>query len=807
MEPFESAILPVLPLKETVIFPSTIQPLFVVRPEDMAAVENALRADKRIFVTAQKNQEVDTPASDDLFDVGCVAEILQVLRLPDGSAKILAEGIYIARSIETMEDGSALQALLVRLEVSPLETETGAAYMRTTLSLFETYAKFSDQVPEDLYLSITNLDDPLGVIYGVANYSGIRMEEKQKILEAPSLEEKFMVLNANLEKENQILDLEDQITSQVKTQIGQSQREYFLNEQLKVIERELGIISEEHQEFDELKREIEKAGMPREAREKAEKELGRLSRMAPHSPEATVVRTYLEWLIDVPWSHRTDDRIDLKAARRILDEDHYALQKVKERIVEYLAVVKLAGGAKGPILCFVGPPGVGKTSLARSIARCVGRQFVRISLGGVRDEAEIRGHRRTYIGALPGKIIQSMKKAATVNPVFLLDEIDKMSSDFRGDPAAALLEVLDPEQNRNFGDHYMEVEYDLSQVMFITTANTTNGIPLAMQDRMEIIRISGYTDLEKAEIAKRYLIPKAIKGAGLRMKDMSIHKAALMLLIRGYTRESGVRNLEREIQSLCRKTAMAAVEAQEEKKEIGRQKITPEKVREYLGPEPVRDQAFSRKQEIGNAIGLAWTEVGGALLHVEARVMPGKGNLTLTGKLGDVMKESAQTALSYIRSHADKLGIDPDFHGNRDIHIHLPEGAIPKDGPSAGITLAAALASALSGKAVRQDVGMTGEMTLRGKVLQVGGLKEKALAAYRHGLREIILPEDNMVELSELPRELVQKIDFIPVTDLLQVIEIAFGERKPSGGRGKSSRKKPARRRGSNRSRPSAPGP
>ena len=807
MEPFESAILPVLPLKETVIFPSTIQPLFVVRPEDMAAVENALRADKRIFVTAQKNQEVDTPASDDLFDVGCVAEILQVLRLPDGSAKILAEGIYIARSIETMEDGSALQALLVRLEVSPLETETGAAYMRTTLSLFETYAKFSDQVPEDLYLSITNLDDPLGVIYGVANYSGIRMEEKQKILEAPSLEEKFMVLNANLEKENQILDLEDQITSQVKTQIGQSQREYFLNEQLKVIERELGIISEEHQEFDELKREIEKAGMPREAREKAEKELGRLSRMAPHSPEATVVRTYLEWLIDVPWSHRTDDRIDLKAARRILDEDHYALQKVKERIVEYLAVVKLAGGAKGPILCFVGPPGVGKTSLARSIARCVGRQFVRISLGGVRDEAEIRGHRRTYIGALPGKIIQSMKKAATVNPVFLLDEIDKMSSDFRGDPAAALLEVLDPEQNRNFGDHYMEVEYDLSQVMFITTANTTNGIPLAMQDRMEIIRISGYTDLEKAEIAKRYLIPKAIKGAGLRMKDMSIHKAALMLLIRGYTRESGVRNLEREIQSLCRKTAMAAVEAQEEKKEIGRQKITPEKVREYLGPEPVRDQAFSRKQEIGNAIGLAWTEVGGALLHVEARVMPGKGNLTLTGKLGDVMKESAQTALSYIRSHADKLGIDPDFHGNRDIHIHLPEGAIPKDGPSAGITLAAALASALSGKAVRQDVGMTGEMTLRGKVLQVGGLKEKALAAYRHGLREIILPEENMVELSELPQELVQKIDFIPVTDLLQVIEIAFGERKPSGGRGKSSRKKPARRRGSNRSRPSAPGP
>lgn len=777
VEPFESAILPVLPLKETVVFPGAISPLFVVRAGSLAAVETALKADKRLFLTCQRDVEVESPTREDLFEVGCVAEVLQVLRVPDGSAKLLVEGLYAARSVELMMNNDVLQALLVRLDIRGMESPSAQAYMRTSLHLFEFFAKLSDKVPEDLFLSIKSLEDPLQLVYAIANYSSIKIGEKQKILESGSLEEKYMLLNSNLEKENQILELEDQIVSQVKNQIGRSQREYFLNEQLKVIERELGIGAEETGELEELKQEIYRSGMSDEARRKAEKELGRLARMAPMSPEATVARSYIEWLTEVPWIDRTEDSIDLKRAREILDEDHHGLEKIKERITEYLAVVKLAGRARGPILCFVGPPGVGKTSLARSIARCIGREFVRISLGGVRDEAEIRGHRRTYIGALPGKIIQSMKKAAKINPVFLLDEIDKMSSDFRGDPASALLEVLDPEQNRTFNDHYLEVDYDLSSVMFITTANTTAGIPVPLLDRMEIIRLSGYTDIEKTQIARKYLVPKAVRQNGLKTRDVSFHVDSIDALIHHYTREAGVRNLEREINSICRKVATRLVSARETNRKFARQAINAQKVREYLGPERFHETQVTRQPEIGNTLGLAWTETGGELLHVEARVMTGKGNLILTGKLGDVMKESANTALSYVRSHARELGIDPDLYKNVDIHVHLPEGAIPKDGPSAGITLSTTLASILANLPVRQDIAMTGEMTLRGRVLKIGGLKEKALAAYRHGIRHIILPEENRTDLEELPAEVKAKLEFIFVEDLMDVIEIALGRK------------------------------
>lgn len=800
MESFESALLPVLPLKETVVFPGAITPLFVIRASSLAAVETALRLDKRIFLVCQRDVEVETPEKGDLYSVGCVAEILQVLRVPDGSAKILVEGFYTARAVDLIDGKDSLQALLVRMDITGLESRNTQAYIRTAMNLFEVYAKTSEKVPEELFLSIKNLDDPLAILHAVANYSGIRAAEKQKILESSSLEEKFMLLNANLEKENQILELEDQIVTQVKSQIGRSQREYFLSEQLKAIERELGVGagSDENAELDELRQAIENAGMTEEAKAKATKELNRLMRMAPLSPEATVARTYIEWMIDIPWIKATEDSIDLRSAQKVLDEDHYGLEKIKERIIEYLAVAKLSGRGTGPILCFVGPPGVGKTSLARSIARCMGRQFARISLGGVRDEAEIRGHRRTYIGAMPGKIVQSMKKAGTVNPVLLLDEIDKMSSDFRGDPAAALLEVLDPEQNKTFNDHYVDVDYDLSRVLFITTANTTQDIPLPLQDRMEIIRLSGYTELEKLEIAKRYLIPKAVKANGLKRAQFKMTKPGLAFLIQGYTREAGVRNLEREINAVCRKLATRLVAAGDVKKAAPIPTITPDLLKELLGPEKFRDTAVTHEPEIGNAIGMAWTEVGGELLHVEARTMPGKGQLLLTGKLGDVMKESANTALSYIRAHAEELAIDPDFAKNLDIHVHLPEGAIPKDGPSAGVTMATSLASALAKRPVRQDLAMTGELTLRGKILKIGGLKEKVLAAHRYRIKHILIPQENEADLHEIPEEVKKKMTFHLASNLMEVYAVAFGTKLPR------EKKKPAAKKHSRRSQQSA---
>ncbi len=774
MESFESALLPVLPLNGMVVFPSAVTPLFVMREDSLAAVQASLKADKRIFLTMQRNEEAAEPSRENVFDVGCVAEILQVLRVPDGAAKILVEGLYTARAVDFVEDTDPLQALLVRMDIRGVEPSAARAYMRTTLSLFEAHAQLSERIPEDLLVSIRNLDEPLALVHAVANYAEIRKAEKQLILESSAIEEKFMLLNQNLEKENQILELEDQIVSQVRSRVGRSQRDHFLNEQLKVIERELGISGDEHSELEELREDIDKCGMPAEAKARANKELQRLERMPPLSPEATVARTYIEWLVEVPWTQRSGDEIDLAHAREILDEDHYGLDRAKERIVEYLAVTKLAGRVKGPIVCLVGPPGVGKTSLARSIARCCGREFVRLSLGGVRDEAEIRGHRRTYVGALPGKILQGMKKAGTVNPVFLLDEVDKMSSDFRGDPAAALLEVLDPEQNREFNDHYLDVDYDLSQVMFLTTANTTAGIPPALEDRMEVIRISGYTDLEKVEIGRRHLIPKSVKASGLRRRDVRFTKKGLVHLIQRYTRESGVRSLEREIQRVCRKLATRVVSAKDRNKTAKLPAVDEKLLRELLGPEPIRDLVLDRSPEIGNAVGLAWTEAGGEVLTVEVRIMPGKGDLHLTGKLGDVMKESAKTALSFLRANAQKLGLDPDFYKSRDVHVHLPEGAIPKDGPSAGITLATSLASALSGRPVRQDIAMTGELTLRGRILKVGGLKEKALAAYRYRIAHVLIPRDNLPELEELPEELARKIIFHPVDKLEQVLEIAL---------------------------------
>ncbi len=806
METFESALLPVLSIKDTVIFPGAITPLFVIREDGLAAIEAAMAGDKRVFLATPLASSTEKSTEKDLNRVGCSCEILQVLKVPDGSAKILVEGLYAARAVDFMESEKGLQALLVRVEITDLDPRTQDAYIRTAKNLFEQYSELTDSVPEDLYTSISNLTDPLAVAYSISNYSNIRVDQKLRILESASLEEKYHLLNSALEKEIQVLELEDQIFSQVKNQFGQSQREILLNEQLKAIEKELGVGGEENPELDELSELIEDSGMPEEARQKAEKELSRLGRMAPLSPEATVARTYIEWLTDVPWQDRTEDQIELSLARKILDEDHYGLEKVKSRIVEYLAVAKLVGRTKGPILCFVGPPGVGKTSLAQSIARCIGREFARIALGGVRDEAEIRGHRRTYIGAMPGKIIQCMKKAGTLNPVILLDEIDKMSSDFRGDPASALLEVLDPEQNKHFVDHYLEVDYDLREVMFITTANTTANIPPPLLDRMEVIRLSGYTVMEKLQIARLHLFPKALKDNGLKKSDLSITKRPMEYLIQGYTRESGVRNLEREINSICRKLAMKIVEAEEEKKKFARLKVSPATVTELLGPVVYHEKQIAKKPAIGNVVGLAWTRVGGEILHIEGRTMSGKGQLTLTGKLGDVMKESARTALSYIRSCADDLEIDSDFHQKMDIHLHLPEGAIPKDGPSAGIALATCMASILAQKEVRQDLAMTGEMTLRGDVLKIGGLKEKALAAYRHQIKYVIIPSQNIGDLEEIPDEVKKKIEFFPVDKLEDVMQYAFSKgKRPSLKKAnkKSSRKKKYGRRAS-RSQPRA---
>ena len=780
--------LPVLPLPEVVIFPNSVSPLLVMRPQSVAAVEQALATDSRIFLVAQRSVDVENPKSSDLYEVGTVSQILQFTRMHDGSIKSFIEGQEVCRAVQYIEDQ---KLLLADVKPAVFTLRTGkrmTALKRAVLNQFETYSQLSEKIAEDFLVSVKNIEDPLLFCYAIANYGSFKTADKQSVLETPDVYEKMLHLSRVLSVENELLAMENKILNQVRSQIGKNQKEYFLNEQLKVIEKELGLANEEDIEIEELQKAIEESKMSDEVREKAQRELSRLSRMAPMSPESTVSRTYIDWLVDYPWGKRTTDNTDLKRAAHILDEDHYGLEKVKERILEFLAVHRMVRKSKdgkamrGPILCFVGPPGVGKTSLARSIARTLGRKFVRFSLGGVRDEAEIRGHRRTYVGALPGKIVQLMKKAESTNPVFLLDEVDKMSADFRGDPASALLEVLDPEQNFNFNDHYMEVDLDLSEVLFITTANTTDGIPWALQDRMEILRLPGYTRNEKMEIAKRFLVPRQTKTHGLNVETIVFPDQGIEYLIDHYTREAGVRNLEREIASLCRKVARKV--ASTTRKRLV--EIEPKKVHSLLGPVHWKDLEILESPQVGITMGLAWTEVGGEILSVEATTMPGDGKLQLTGKLGEVMRESAQAGLSYIRAHAADFGIAADFHKTTDMHVHLPEGAIPKDGPSAGVTMITSMVSALSNQPVRQDIAMTGEITLRGKILKVGGLKEKIIAAHRARIRTVAVPFENEDDLSEVAPNIRSEMKFVLLKDIEEALELALlpaGPRKPKGPR------------------------
>lgn len=778
----ENAILPLIPLKEAVVFPNTVSPIYVYRPRSLAALEDALSTNKMIFLTTQRAIDIDNPSPADFYHTGTVAEVLQVLKIPDGSAKILVEGYYIAQIIDFLRNERFYQVLVRRLESSFESSKQIEAMRRSVMSEFERYAQLSEKVPEELVLNIHSVDEPQVLANIIAHYSALRTGDKQKVLETIDVEKKLFLLLQYLKAENEILELEKTIMAQVKSRIGKTQKEYYLSEQLKVIEKELGIGQADDLEIRELEKRSKELKLTAEARQKVNKELARLGKMQALSPEATVARTYVEWILDLPWGRYTKDNFDLDRAQKILDEDHYGLTQVKERIIEFLAVKKLIHShpPRGSILCFVGAPGVGKTSLGKSIARALGRNFVRISLGGIRDEAEIRGHRRTYIGALPGKIIQGIKKAGTMNPVFLLDEVDKMGLDFRGDPAAALLEVLDPEQNKAFNDHYLELDFDLARVLFITTANTTDGIPPALVDRMEILRLPGYTAEEKLEIAKRHLIPKQIDQHGLRKAQLEFTDDGIKTIIDFYTREAGVRNLEREIANICRKVAKEIIKTKGKREGI---KVTVEKVREYLGPQKYSRFSVDKTPQVGVATGLAWTEFGGEIMFTETTIMRGKGELLLTGMLGEVMQESAKAALSFIRSRHQQFQIKKDFYRTTDIHVHIPEGAIPKDGPSAGVTLSVSMLSALSGRPVRQDIAMTGEITLRGKILRIGGLKEKILAAHRAGVPNVIIPEENKDELEELPENVKKELNFILVKYLDEVMDIALVRRDKANAR------------------------
>ncbi len=766
-------VLPVLPLRDIVVFPHMIVPLFVGRSKSIRALEEAVEGGKSILLVTQQDAKVDDPAPADIFTVGSVANILQMLKLPDGTVKVLVEGQKRARVLAFREQTdffSAAYEVVEQTAAAPAETE---ALMRSIVEQFERYARLNRKVNQEAHGVISAITEAAQFADTVAAHLLIKIEEKQKLLETAAVGERLEAILQVLEGEIEILQIERKIRSRVRRQMERTQKEYYLNEQMRAIQKELGEKDEGKAELAELEEKIKKAGMPEAVHDKAIKELKRLKMMAPMAAEATVVRNYVDWLISLPWADKSEDKLDITEAERILDEDHHGLEKVKERIIEFLAVHHLVGGkVKGPVLCLVGPPGVGKTSLARSVARAMGRNFVRLSLGGVRDEAEIRGHRRTYIGALPGRIVQSMKRAKTINPVFLLDEVDKMSMDFRGDPSSALLEVLDPEQNQAFSDHYLEVDYDLSQVFFITTANALEPVPAPLKDRMEIIRLPGYTEPEKLAIARRFLVKKQLENAGLTEADLRFTDSGLLGIIRNYTREAGVRNLEREISSVCRKVAREVLRRGKEKKRLVT--LRGKDVAQYLGAPRYQHGELEKKDEVGLTNGLAWTEVGGELLQTEVTVLEGKGNLTLTGKLGDVMQESARAALSYIRSKADLLGIPRDFYQKVDIHVHVPEGATPKDGPSAGITLATSLASALTCRPVRREVAMTGEITLRGRVLKIGGLKEKLLAANRAGIKEVIIPSENQGDLKEVPKEILKGMALHPVESMDEVLRIAL---------------------------------
>jgi ATP-dependent Lon protease len=763
--------LPIVPLRDVVVFPHMMMPFVIGRPSSTRALDHALLKDKRIFLSAQKDAANDDPNPDEIHTLGCIANVVQSLKLPDGNVKVLVEGVERARVVEWKEDKGFFRVVTKALS-HPETSGDIEGSMSRVVSLFEQYVKLSNTLQYDAMVAAVRVDDPSKLSDTIAAHLVIGVEEKQNLLEIISPHERLLRIASLLENEVDKLQVDRRIQSRVKKQMEKAQKEYYLNEKMKAIQKELGRKEERGNENEDLRKKIEESKMPHEVEEKAIQELKRLEVMPPMSAEATVSRNYLDWLIAVPWYKKTREGRNLDRAENILNEDHYGLEKIKDRILEFLAVRSLVRKPKGTILTLAGPPGVGKTSLAKSIAHATNRKFVRLSLGGVRDEAEIRGHRRTYIGAFPGQLIQMMKKAGTMNPVFLLDEVDKMSMDFRGDPSAALLEVLDPEQNHMFLDHYLDVEYDLSNVMFICTANVLHTVPQALRDRMEVLQLAGYTDVEKIEIAKRFLIQKTIKATGLTNKNVSFTDDAYETITRRYTREAGVRNLEREIASICRKIARKVVA---EGKGFS-EKITQEKVTEYLGVPKYRPLMAEEENEVGIATGLAWTEAGGELLVTEASLMPGKGQLTLTGQLGEVMQESAQAAMSFVRAKADQLGIPKNFNRRTDVHVHVPEGAIPKDGPSAGITIATALVSTLTNIATRRDVAMTGEITLRGKVLPIGGLKEKILAAHRAGLKTIILPKDNEKDLADIPKDILDTLDLYMVDNINEVLKIALTE-------------------------------
>jgi ATP-dependent Lon protease len=760
--------LPVLPLRDIVVFPHMVVPLFVGREKSIRALEEVMREDKRILLVAQKNPGDDDPAIDTIFEVGTLAQVLQLLKLPDGTVKVLVEGVERAK-VERFSARTDFYEATARVLPNIIENDKEVeGIARTAASQFESYVKLNKKVPQEILATIGNITDFGKLADTIAANLAIKIPEKQALLELQSVEARLEKCYSLMEGEISVLQVEKRIRSRVKRQMEKTQREYYLNEQMKAIQKELGDGEEAKDELGELDKRIKETKFSKEARERAEAEMKKLRQMSPMSAEATVVRNYLDWMLNIPWGVKSKVKSDLGFAQNVLDTDHFGLDKVKERIVEYLAVQARTHKMRGPILCLVGPPGVGKTSLGKSIAKATGREFVRMSLGGVRDEAEIRGHRRTYIGSMPGKIIQSMKKAKKSNPLFLLDEIDKMGMDFRGDPSAALLEVLDPEQNSSFMDHYLEVEYDLSNVMFVTTSNTLN-IPPALLDRMEIIRIAGYTEEEKAEITYRHLIPKAIENHGLDKKEFEITKEAIAEVIQRYTREAGVRSLEREINSLARKAVKELLT--DKKKKI---KVTPEVVNKYLGVPKFKHGEVEGEDQVGVVTGLAWTEVGGELLTIEALMMPGKGRMTVTGNLRDVMKESISAASSYVRSRAPSIGVKPPTFDRKDIHVHVPEGATPKDGPSAGIAMVTAIVSVMTGIAVRRDVAMTGEITLRGRVLPIGGLKEKLLAALRGGIKTVMIPEDNVKDLQDIPDSVKNGMEIIPVSRMDDVLKHAL---------------------------------
>ena len=771
-EPTATTAVPLLPLRDVVVFPHMVIPLFVGRPKSIRALESAMEAGKQIMLVAQKTAAKDEPKPEDLFEMGCMSTILQMLKLPDGTVKVLVEGVQRAKAARVEDNGDFFVCDVELVDDGPESTAESEALRRAVVTQFDQYVKLNKKIPPEILTSISGIDDPGRLADTIAAHLPLKLEHKQTVLELADVHARLENLLEQLEREVDILQVEKRIRGRVKRQMEKSQREYYLNEQVKAIQKELGE-GEEGADIEELEKKIKAAHMPKDARKKADAELKKLKLMSPMSAEATVVRNYLDTLVALPWAKKSKVRHDLGFAEQVLDEDHYGLERVKERILEYLAVQQRVDKVKAPILCLVGPPGVGKTSLGQSVARATGRKFVRMALGGVRDEAEIRGHRRTYIGSMPGKILQSLGKVGVRNPLFLLDEVDKLGMDFRGDPSSALLEVLDPEQNHTFSDHYVEVDFDLSDVMFVATSNSLN-IPPALLDRMEVIRLSGYTEDEKVNIAQRYLLPKQMRNNGVKDNELEVTEEAIRGIVRYYTREAGVRSLEREISKICRK----AVKGQLLKKYSGKVVVTMDNLNDFLSVRRFNFGLAGRENQVGQVVGLAWTEVGGELLTVEATRMPGKGNIIRTGSLGDVMKESVEAARTVARVRSKRLGIKDEAFEKSDLHVHVPEGATPKDGPSAGIAMTTAIVSALTGIPVRADVAMTGEITLRGEVLEIGGLKEKLLAAHRGGIKTVLIPEENVKDLQELPENIKSSLEIIPVRWIDKVLEIAL-ERAP----------------------------